>query len=139
MHWRFPYLCTEKLTKPWEMTNNSKISKNLTQSIMNCTRLLRNWLNVLWITCTYSGIDFAHSRTSQNLLIAAGLVRNWLDVLQILCTYSDNNCVHSWMSQSLLNPSQKQYNLVTIPFYDLTGAGAASEYKYRPIHTLTPS
>ena len=25
-----------------------------------------------------------------------------------------------------------------IPFCDLTGTGTASEYKYQPIHTLTP-
>ena len=101
-------------------------------------RLVRTWLKVLWITCAYSGIDLAHSQTSQNLLIAAGLVRNWLNMLQILYAYSDNNCAHSQMSQSLLNSSQKWHNLVTITFYDLTATATASEYKYWPVHTLIP-
>ena len=114
------------------------LTQKLTQYITNHMRLLRNWLNILQITCAYSEIDFAHSQTSQNLLIAAGLVRNWLDMLQILCAYSDNNCAHSRMSQSLLNSSQKRYNLVIIPLYDLTGAATASEYKYQPVYTLTP-
>jgi len=119
---------TWKLTKSWELTcmltNISRISKNLTHSL----RIVR----------AYSHIDFAHSRTSQGLLIAPRLVRHWLKLLQITCTYSDIDFAHSWMSQSLLNSSQKWRNLVTIPFCDLTGTAAASEYKYQPVHTLTP-
>ena len=38
----------------------------------------------------------------------------------------------------LPNTSQKWHNLVTIPFCDLTGTAAASEYKYQPVLTLTP-
>ena len=57
---------TWKLTKSWELThmltNISRISKNLTHSL----RIAR----------AYSDIDFAHSRTSQGLLIAPRLVRH---------------------------------------------------------------
>ena len=119
---------TWKLTKSWELTrtltNISRISKNLTHSL----RIAR----------AYSDIDFAHSRTSQTLLIAPRLVRHWLKLLQIACAYSGIDFAHSRMSQSLLNSSQKWHNQVTIPFCDLTGTAAASEYKYRPVLTLTP-
>jgi len=64
---------TWKLTKSWELTrtltNISRISKNLTHSLQ--------------IACAYSDIDFAHSRTSQTLLIAPRLVRHWLKLLQL--------------------------------------------------------
>jgi len=119
---------TWKLTKSWELTctltNISRISKNLTHS--------------LWIAHAYSDFDFAHSRMSQGLLIALRLVRHWLKLLQITCAYSGIDFAHSQMSQSLLNSSQSWHNLVMIPFCDLTGTAAASEYKYRPVHTLTP-
>jgi len=119
---------TWKLTKSWELTrtltNISRISKNLTHS--------------LWIACAYSDIDFAHSQMSQGLLIAPRLVRHWLKLLQITCAYSGIDFSHSQTSQSLLNSSQNWHNLVMIPFCNLTATATASEYKYQPVHTLTP-
>jgi len=97
-----------KLTKSWKLThmltNISRISKNLTHSI----------------ACAYSDIDFAHSWTSQALLIALWLIRHWLKLLQIACTYSDIDFAHSQTSQTLLNSYQKWHNLVMIPFCELS-------------------